>query len=166
MKNIIKITILILVIALIFCVSKAFPQSIGLGLGYSSSGDAPLKLSVKDVKKCGVYIKLINDGYATIEDDVIPKDRHQETILGVSYRIQDMVSVTAGAGFNKTTEYYRIGGNLASNLHSESYTGSSLEVGASVDFLRFNRCTLCCDFGISSFSGVNTMLSINIKLPQ
>ena len=147
----------LIILLLLLCI-RACPQSIGVGIGYTSSGDVPVTLTVSG-KKLGYYITYLAETH-----DITPDYTgvwNNETTLGVSYNIMNeypKISLLLGGGWNNTIEFKRRS-NALNTSYSIEKTGFSYELGA--DIQPFEQCKfLYIRILISNYTGFKSMVCL------
>lgn len=150
--------IVALIILVAFLSYKANSQSIGVGIGYTSSGDVPVSLSVSG-KKLGGYVSYIAEKHHITED--YTGIWHNETLLGVSYKIMQeypQLSVISAVGWNKTIEFMRETA-WPNAIYSEETYGKSYEVGFEIQV--FEKCKfLYLNCAMNNYSGLKSTVSL------
>ena len=146
------------IILVVFLSIKANSQSIGVGIGYTSSGDVPVSLSVS-TKKIGGYISYVSEKHHITED--YTGIWHNETLLGVSYKIMQeypQFSIISAAGWNKTIEFKR---KIAwpNGIYSEETKGTSFEVGFEIQ--AFEKCRfLYLNCAFNNYTGLKSTITL------
>lgn len=145
----------LIILLMLLCI-KACPQSIGVGIGYTSSGDVPVTFTVSG-KKLGYYITYLAETH-----DITPDYTgvwNNETTLGISYKIMEeypKISLLLGGGWNNTIEFKRRSGALNTSYSTET-TGFSYELG--LDFQPLNKCKfLYIKVLISNYTGFKNLV--------
>lgn len=144
---------LLLIIGLNTCA-----QSIGIGIGYTSSGDIPVTLSVS-TKKLGGYVTYVSEKHPITPD--YTGVWHNEFTLGASYKIMNeypKISLLLGGGWNNTTIFEREL-TFPHSIYSTEMGGFSYEVGA--DIQPFEQCKfLYIRVLISNYTGFKSMVCL------
>ena len=156
MKNSIKLSI-----ALLLFVSTVYSQSIGVGIGYTSSGDVPVSLSVS-AKKIGGYISYVAEKHYITPD--YTGVWHKETLLGVSYKVMQeypQLSIISACGWNETTEFKRES-DWPYSIYSEETKGTSFEVGFEIQV--FKKCKfLYLNCAMNNYTGLKSTISLKYR---
>ena len=149
------------IITLLFLSYKANSQSIGVGIGYTSSGDVPVSLSVS-AKKLGGYVSYIAEKHPITPDYV--GVWHNETLLGVSYKVMQeypQLSIISAIGWNKTVEFKRES-NFPNSIYSDEINSTSFEVGFEIQV--FKKCKfLYLNAAMNNYVGLKSTITLKHK---
>lgn len=148
-----------LIILLILLCIKACPQSIGVGIGYTSNGNVPVTFNVISGGKLGGYVTYVAETHS-ITPDYTGKWQNEFT-LGASYKIMDdypKISLLSGIGWNNTIIFER-DLTFPNAIHSTKIKGYSYELG--VDIQPFKQCKLLyLTVLISNYTGFKSMICL------
>jgi len=157
MKNIYNNTrriIILLIILLLFSLKSNAQSSLGIGYGYTSSGDSPATIALQ-INKIGGYISYTNDE-EPITSDTPETKWHEEMTLGVSYEVfsdYPKINILTGAGWNKTTNWYS-SNTYPYKLCSYNEKGFSYEAGFNIQIYKILYITTI----MNNYNGLKTMI--------
>ena len=163
MKSVIValVAIFFLIMGMIWC-NPAHAQSIGLGIGVTSLGKCSA-IGEVTYKEHGCYFKSIQEAVVLNEIELLNGkyiEQHEITI-GYIHRIHERVSLIFGFGWNR--DNYVQANEYGSNYYSFHFTGQSLEYGWKYDVISREYVNLSVNAIFSTYSGLNTMVSITKK---
>ena len=157
-----RINIILSAIILILW-NLAQSQNIGVGIGYTSAGRTTSKINLTDIHSAGIYIRYANECPALKDKDYgqIIGTSHNELVFGCIYRVHPSVSIQAGGGRWKQTTDYACQNN---HIESEMITGYTVEGGFIVNLIKWEWGGLLLDATINNYSGVCSIVVVNIKI--
>jgi len=159
MKTLIKL-ILILAIALVVCVVKAFPQALSIGTGYTSEG-LTAAMFTAEYKQHVIYFKSIQDAVSACNEQPGYIEKHEYTV-GYGFRVHEYVTLLAGVGQcqNQTVFEYQYGNGFKQGLKM-----NCVEYGWRWDFFK-KKHRLCEHVNMSltalmsTYTGVSGIVSV------
>lgn len=162
MKTLSKI-ILILAVTIAILVTKAYPQALSVGIGYSSEGLTAAMFTAE--YKCHVlYFKSIQDCVTASEEKPGYIEKH-EYVFGYGLRVHNNVTLLMGAGRyqNRTVFEYQYGNGFKKGLKMGSF-----EYGFRWDFIsmnkkKFEHINITLTGLMSTYTGVSAMVGIRYR---
>jgi len=153
----------ILVIIMMLISKQVKSQTIGLGLGKVSDGRTSAKLYFITPSGFGAYVchyadaKIYDQDFTTVG---YLSDVNRATMIGITGRIHNQVTVYAGAGSWNICESFN---DANCDRYYNKYGGKCAEIGAIM--LLYNRgwFSLNLDASINTTRQVNSMILISIK---
>lgn len=158
-----------ILLALFAAVCILFPsavraQSIGTGMGKTSDGRTTVKLCFSTPSGFGAYACHYADDYwydCNETTEGFLSTENKATMMGITGRIHQLVTVYIGAGaWNKTDSY----NDKYGYRYYKMYKGKCAEIGAQMELARVNRISFTLDGSFNTTMQVNTMLLIHINL--
>ena len=154
-------TILTIILILLFQPAKS--QTIGLGLGKVSDGRTSAKLYFITPSGFGAYVchyadaKIYDQDFTTVG---YLSDVNRATMIGITGRIHNQVTVYAGAGSWNTCESFN---DANCERYYNKYGGKCAEIGATMLLYSHGWFSLNLDASINTTRQVNSMILISIK---